>query len=150
MMEKKAGGVSTADALVAAAGGAQPVRKTPKKAAGSGKIASAEGKTVELVSTQTAPTEVKGDAKGAETVKAADAPKKETKTDEQLVAEVKEKASVKQIAAKKIFDREMAKKPAPAAGDVAGVMAKEMKITYSNAYYYVTRVFHLKSAKAKK
>lgn len=145
---KKAGGVSTADALVAAAGGAQPVRK--KKAAGSGKIASAEGKTVELVSTQTAPTEVKGEVvKGAETVKAADAPKKETKTDEQLVAEVKEKASVKQIAAKKIFDREMAKKPAPAAGDVAGVMAKEMKITYSNAYYYVTRVFHLKSAKAK-
>lgn len=49
----------------------------------------------------------------------------------------------------KIFDREVAKNSKIEAGDVAGTISKEMKMSYSNAYYYVTRVFGLKAKKTK-
>lgn len=43
----------------------------------------------------------------------------------------------KKVAALKLFEANVDK----GSGEIARIIAKELEITYANAYYYVTRVF---------
>lgn len=145
------GVVSTAGALAAAAGlttGAAVVvdnEQTEKV-----KVALAGGKTVEAVVEPVKAVAVKKVATAKKVTKKA-AVATEKPAEPKAEAKVETEESKKKIAARKYFDAHKQDKDgkAAAAGTIAGGMAKEMKISYSNAYYYVTRVFGLKSKKAK-
>lgn len=113
---------------------AKPVAKDSKAVQVDGKMVVMEG---------TAPVATPPVAKKARVAKKAEA-KTEAKPKEK-------KVNTKLVAAKKIFDKMCAKTgdKKASAGDIAGAISKELKISYSNAYYYVTRVFGMKAAKAK-
>lgn len=144
--------VNTAGALATAAGQAATStakdKDTVVKSEGSGKTALVDGKVVEATKA----------VDGGGGVAASTEPKKGTKkpavNQKPKAGEAKAEAkdSDKLIAARRYFDKHKVDKDgkAVAAGIIAGGLAKELKMSYSNAYYYVTRVFGLKSTKPAK
>lgn len=108
-------------------------------------VASAGEKTVDAQPTAAQPATPKktkkpaadNAAKNPSAAPQAPVNKTETKPVKEAKPVEKTKVNPKLIAARKIFDKNSTKP----AGEIAGMIAKQMEITYSNAYYYVTRVF---------
>lgn len=152
--------VDTANVLAAAAGvvaGAMVTGDAPAAMPVGTKVAQVDGhvaqvKPADAAQATAAPEVAKttaAPAKAAKVAKAAKAKKADAKGAKPETKAKEKKVNTKLVAAKRIFDKMCAKAEKPTAGDVAGAIQKELKISYSNAYYYVTRVFGMKAAKAK-
>lgn len=165
-MNVKTAGVNTSGALSIAAGLAAAVNPkataadAAKDAKPTSSLVATDGTKVLEVDKSTKPAAKAKKAKapattapvapatavaGTEKAKAKEPAKAKTETKKSTKPAVKEakEENAKKLKAKKIFDKNTSK----SAGEIAGMIAKELEITYSNAYYYVTRVFGKKSKK---